>query len=82
MALLEFKEPLFLCSKSLALGSGVMAGIVAWHTVPVKGLLLITAFDAITNVAQHHYWYFLALWLLLEKLDNVTKERTRNNFNN
>jgi pimeloyl-ACP methyl ester carboxylesterase len=36
MALREFKEPLFLCGESL--GTGVAAGIVASHEVPVKGL--------------------------------------------
>jgi len=27
------------------------------------------------KVAQHHYWYFLARWLLLDKFDNVPKLR-------
>jgi alpha-beta hydrolase superfamily lysophospholipase len=69
----EFKEPLFLCGESL--GSGVAAGIVASRKVPVKGLLLITPFDAMTEVAQHHYWYFLARWLLLDKYDNASRLR-------
>ena len=73
MAWREFKEPLFLCGESL--GSGVVAGIVASHEVPVKGLLLITPFDSMTNVAQHHYWFFLARWLLLDRFDNVPKLR-------
>lgn len=67
----EFKEPLFLCGESL--GSGVVAGIVASGEVPIKGLLLITPFDAMNKVAQHHYWYFLARWLLLDKYDNVAR---------
>ncbi len=73
MALREFKEPLFLCGESL--GSGVVAGIAAALEVPVKGLLLITPFDSMTKVAQHHYWFFLAGWLLLDKFDNVPKLR-------
>jgi len=72
-ALREFKEPLFLCGESL--GSGVVAGIVASHQVPVKGLLLITPFDSMAKVAQHHYWFFLAEWLLLDKFDNSEKLR-------
>ncbi len=71
MVLHEFKEPLILYGESL--GSGVVAGIVASHEVPVQGLLLITPFDAMTKVAQHHYWFFLAQWLLLDKFDNVPK---------
>jgi len=66
LALREFKEPLFLCGESL--GSGVVAGIIASHEVPVKGLLLITPFDGMAKVAQHHYWFFLARWLLLINL--------------
>ena len=73
LALREFKEPLFLCGESL--GSGVVAGIVASLEVPVKGLLLITPFDEMSKVAQHHYWFFLAHWLLLDKFDNVPKLR-------
>ena len=73
MAWREFKEPLFLCGESL--GNGVVAGNVASHEVPVKGLLLITPFDSMTKVAQHHYWFFLARWLLLDKFDNVQKLR-------
>ncbi|MDD1622006.1 MAG: alpha/beta hydrolase [Methylococcaceae bacterium] len=73
MAWREFKEPLFLCGESL--GSGVVAGIVASQQVPVKGLLLITPFDAMDKVAQHHYWFFLAKWLIRDKYDNVPKLR-------
>jgi len=69
----SFKEPLFLCGESL--GSGVVAGIVASLEVPVKGLLLITPFDGMAKVAQHHYWFLLARWLLLDKFDNIPKLR-------
>ena len=62
-----------MCGESL--GSGVVAGIVASHEVSVKGLLLITPFDSMTKVAQHHYWFFLARWLLLDKFDNVPRLR-------
>jgi esterase/lipase len=71
IALGEFKEPLFLFGESL--GSGVVSGIVASQEVPVKGLLLITPFDTMAKVAQHHYWFFLAKWLLIDKFDNVSK---------
>lgn len=73
LAMHEFKEPIFLCGESL--GSGVVAGIVASHQVPVKGLLLITPFDAMDKVAQHHYWFFLARWLIMDKYDNVPRLR-------
>ncbi|WP_374088786.1 alpha/beta hydrolase [Methylomicrobium lacus] len=68
-----YREPLFLCGESL--GSGVVAGIVASGQVQVKGLLLITPFDAMAKVAQHHYWFLLARWLILDKFDNVPRLR-------
>ncbi len=71
MALHEFKEPFFLCGESL--GSGVVSGIVASQEIPVKGLLLVTPFDTMAKVAQHHYWFFLAKWLLIDKFDNISK---------
>lgn len=72
-ALQDFGGPLFLCGESL--GSAVAAGIVASREVPVKGLLLITPFDSMVNVAHHHYWFFLAKWLLLDRYDNVARLR-------
>ncbi|MGR8931206.1 MAG: alpha/beta hydrolase [Gammaproteobacteria bacterium] len=73
LALKQFHHPLFLCGESL--GTGVVAGIVASRQVKVKGLLLITPFDSMANVAQHHYWFFLARWLLLDRYDNVARLR-------
>ena len=73
MALREFKEPLFLCGESL--GSGVVAGIVASHQVPVKGVLLITPFDSMARVAQHHYWFLLARMLILDSYDSLSRLR-------
>jgi len=69
-ALRDFDGPLFLCGESL--GSGVVSGIVASGEVSAKGLLLITPFDSMAKVAQHHYWYFLAGWLLLDRYDSVS----------
>jgi alpha-beta hydrolase superfamily lysophospholipase len=69
----QFKGPLYLCGESL--GSGVVAGIVAAQQVPVKGLLLISPFDALDRVAQYHYWFFFAKWLIRDKFDNIEKLR-------
>lgn len=71
MAWQQFGEPLFLCGESL--GSGVVAGVVASGVVPVKGILLITPFDSMAAVAQHHYWYFMAGWLVRDRYDNLAK---------
>lgn len=71
LAVNEFKGPLYLCGESI--GSGVAAGVAASGEVPVKGLLLVTPFDSMAKVAQQHYWYFMARWLILDKYDNLSR---------
>lgn len=68
-ALNDFGGPLFLWGESL--GSGVACGIVQSGQIPVKGMVLVTPFDSLAEVAQHHYWFFLAKWLILDKFDNI-----------
>ncbi|MDP1771789.1 MAG: alpha/beta hydrolase [Methylobacter sp.] len=68
-ALNDFGEPIFLWGESL--GSGVVGGIVQSGQIPVKGIVLVTPFDSMADVAQHHYWFFLAKWLIKDKFDNI-----------
>ncbi len=68
-ALNDFGGPVFLWGESL--GGGVASGIVQSGQVPVKGLVLVTPFDSLADVAQHHYWFFLAKWLIKDKFDNI-----------
>ena len=68
-ALTEFGGPIFLWGESL--GSGVVGGIVQSGQVPVKGIVLVTPFDSMADVAQHHYWFLLAKWLIKDKFDNL-----------
>ncbi len=68
-ALNDFGEPIFLWGESL--GGGVVGGIVQSGQVPVKGIVLVTPFDSMAAVAQHHYWFFLAKWLVKDKFDNI-----------
>jgi pimeloyl-ACP methyl ester carboxylesterase len=69
-ALQDFGEPIFLWSESL--GGGVASGIIQSGQVPVKGIVLVTPFSSMADVAQHHYWYFFAKWLLRDKFNNVS----------
>jgi uncharacterized protein len=69
LALAHFGGPIFLWGESL--GGGVVAGIVKSAQIPVKGIALISPFDSLANVAQGHYWFFLAKWLIRDKFDNV-----------
>jgi alpha-beta hydrolase superfamily lysophospholipase len=68
-ALKDFGEPIFLWGESL--GGGVASGIVQSGQVPVKGIILVTPFTSMADVAQHHYWFLLAKWLIRDKFDNI-----------
>lgn len=68
-ALHEFGGPLFLWGESL--GSGIVSGIVASGQVPVKGIVFITPFDSLANVAHHHYRFLLAKWLIRDRFNNI-----------
>ena len=68
-AMNDFGAPVFLWGESL--GSGVVSGIVETNLNQVKGIVLATPFDSLTNVAQHHYWYFLAKWLIRDEFDTI-----------
>lgn len=68
-ALNDFGEPIFLWGESL--GSGVVSAIIQSGQVPVKGIVLATPFSSMSDVAQHHYWYFFAKWLIRDKFDNI-----------
>lgn len=68
-ALADFGEPVFLWGESL--GGGIVGGIVQSGQIPVEGVVLIAPFTSLADVAQHHYWYFLAKWLTRDKFDNT-----------
>jgi alpha-beta hydrolase superfamily lysophospholipase len=68
-----YEEPLFLCGESL--GSGVAAGVAASRQVPVRGLLLMAPFDTMAEIAQRHYWFLFARWLVRDKFDNIARLR-------
>ncbi len=65
----DFDGPLFLWGESL--GTGVVAGLVRKTQVPVKAIVLLTPFDSMANIAQHHYWFLLPKLLLLDRFDSV-----------
>ena len=65
----EFGGPVFLWGESL--GSGIVAGVVQRSKIPVQGLVLMTPFDSLANMAQHHYGFFLAKWLIRDQYDNI-----------
>jgi esterase/lipase len=64
-----YGEPLYLWGESL--GSGVVSGIVSQTDVPLKGLVLFLPWDSLSSLAQTHYWYLPARWLVLDHYDNI-----------
>ncbi|WP_432745720.1 alpha/beta fold hydrolase [Methylobacter sp. G7] len=68
-ALNDFGGPVFLWGESL--GGGVACGIVQSGQVPVKGIVLVAPFNSMADIAQHHYWFFPAKWLIKDKFDNI-----------
>jgi alpha-beta hydrolase superfamily lysophospholipase len=64
-----FGAPVFLWGESL--GCGVASAIAADPPVPVAGIVMITPWDSLPNVAQRLYWYFPARWLVRDRYDNV-----------
>lgn len=69
-ALNDFGDPVFLWGESL--GSGVVGGIVQSGQVSIKGIVLVTPFSSMADIAQHHYWYFCAKWLIRDQFDTIT----------
>lgn len=69
-ALAAFGGPLLVWGESL--GAAVAAGVAADPTLPVAGVVLITPWDRLSDLAQTLYWYLPARWLLRDRYDNST----------
>jgi len=69
LAYQEFGEPLYLWGESL--GSGVVCSAANRTDIPLDGLVLFLAWDSLPNVAQTHYWFLPARWLVLDKYNSI-----------
>jgi pimeloyl-ACP methyl ester carboxylesterase len=67
--LAEDSRPLYLLGESL--GSGVASHLAAAFPDQVAGLLLVTPFSSLADVAAHHYWFVPARLLLSERFDSM-----------
>src|SRR5262245_51025185 len=65
----QFGAPLLLIGESL--GAGVVAAAAARQRDKVTGLLLITPWDRLENIANHHYSWLPVKWLLRDGYDSV-----------
>lgn len=68
------KDEVYLHGRSL--GSGVAVAVASAR--PVRGVILTTAFDSLTAVAQSHYPVVPVSLLLRHKFDSVNAARTAN----
>ena len=70
----EFGGPVILLGESL--GCGVAAAVAADSPVPISGVILLTPWDSLPDLAQTLYWYFPARWLVRDQYDNVRSLRS------
>jgi len=64
-----YGEPLFLWGESL--GAGVASSAVNKTDIPIQGVALFTPWDTMPDLAQTHYPYLPARWLVLDRYDNI-----------
>jgi pimeloyl-ACP methyl ester carboxylesterase len=69
----DFGGPLYLWGESL--GSGVAAAAAGDASLPVEGLVLVTPFASLPEVAQSVYWFLPVKWLICEQYNNVENLR-------
>jgi hypothetical protein len=62
-------EPVLLIGESL--GAGVAAAAAARQRDKVAGLLLITPWDRLENIAAHHYPWLPVSWFLRDRYDSA-----------
>lgn len=69
----QFGGPLFLWGESL--GCGVVAAALKQTDVPIQGAVLFLPWDSLPHLAQTHYWYLPARWLVLDQYDSIANLR-------
>jgi len=69
----QFGGPLYLWGESL--GCGVAAAAVRQTEVPIQGMVLFLPWDTLPDVAQTHYWFLPARWLVRDRYDSVENLR-------
>ena len=65
----EFGGPVYVWGESL--GAGVVAAAAANTDIPIAGLVLVTPWDSLPELAQYIYWFFPVRWLMLDQYNSV-----------
>lgn len=68
--LLPTNRPIYLVGESL--GSGVAAYLAGTYPDKIAGVMLISPFNTLTDVAQHHYPLLPVRWLLVDRFSSET----------
>ena len=69
----SYGEPMYVWGESL--GGGVGSAVVSQTNVPIQGLVLFLPWDSLPSLAQTHYWFLPARWLVLDRYDNIENLR-------
>ena len=69
-----YGEPVFLWGESL--GSAVVASAIAGNGDFIDGIVLLTPWDSLGDLAQSIYWFLPARWLLRDRFDSVDNLRS------
>src|SRR5690606_9415565 len=67
-----FDGPVLLIGESLGAGVAAAAARAAGPEAGISGLLLITPWDRLANVAAHHYPWLPVNWLLKDRYESVS----------
>jgi pimeloyl-ACP methyl ester carboxylesterase len=65
----QFGGPLILFGESL--GCGVASAVAGSGKVPVAGVVMITPWDTLPDLAQSVFWYLPARWMTRDRYDNI-----------
>lgn len=66
----EFGAPLYLWGESM--GCGIISAARAQSSIPIEGIILLTPWDTLPDLAQSIYWYIPARWLAKDHYDNIS----------
>lgn len=65
----RYPGTLYLWGESL--GAGVVSSILSKTDLSIKGVVLFTPWDSLSDVAQRHYGFLPTRWLLLDRYNSV-----------
>jgi pimeloyl-ACP methyl ester carboxylesterase len=70
LSLLPINRPVYLVGESL--GSGVASYLAGTYSNKIAGVILISPFNSLTDVAQYHYPLLPVRWLLVDRFPSET----------